>query len=90
MKKSHCKSVVRMQRDTTVGIPIFPSDGTSRIRFTGQSQQAHSQPDTSGPPKTYLLGVADIIPKSAKNVKVFVILSERSESKDLSLSSQRY
>ena len=61
------------------GILIFPSDGTSRIRFTGQSQQAHSQPDTSGPPKTYLLGVADIIQKPAKNVKVFIILSERSE-----------
>ena len=90
MKKSHCKSVVRMQRDTTVGIPIFPSDGTSRIRFTGQSQQAHSQPDTSGPPKTYLLGVGDSIPKLSENVKVFVILSERSESKDLSLSRQRY
>ena len=51
------------------GILIFPSDGTSRIRFTGQSQQAHSQPDTSGPPKTYLLGVADIILKLANNVK---------------------
>lgn len=69
MKKSHCKSVVRMQCDTTVGIPIFPSDGTSRIRFTGQSQQAHSQPDTSGPPKTYLLGVGDSIPKLSENVK---------------------
>ena len=51
------------------GILIFPSDGTSRIRFTGQSQQAHSQPDASGPPKTYLLGVDDIIPILAKNVK---------------------
>ena len=55
------------------GILIFPSDGTSRIRFTGQSQQAHSQPDTSGPPKTYLLGVGDSIPKLSENVKVFVI-----------------
>lgn len=51
------------------GILIFPSDGTSRIRFTGQSQQAHSQPDASGPPKTYLLGVGDSIQKLAKNVK---------------------
>ena len=58
-----------MQRDTTVGIPIFPSDGISRIRFTGQSQQAHSQPDASGPPKTYLLGVDDIIQKMGKIVK---------------------
>ena len=67
-----------MQRDTTVGIPIFPSDGISRIRFTGQSQQAHSQPDASGPPKTYLLGVDDIIQKMGKIVKHrSVILSER-------------
>ena len=51
------------------GILIFPSDGTSRIRFTGQSQQAHSQPDASGPPEMYLLCVTDIIPKLTKNVK---------------------
>ena len=31
---------------------IFPSDGTNRIRFTGKSYQAQSQPDASGPPKT--------------------------------------
>ena len=31
---------------------IFPSDGISRIRFTGQSHKALSQPDASGPPKT--------------------------------------
>ena len=79
-----------MQCDTFFGILIFPSDGTSRIRFTGQSRQAHSQPDPSGPPKTYLLGVDDIMPILAKNVKVFIILSERSESMDLSLSRQRY
>ena len=36
---------------------IFPSDGISRIRFTGQSYKAHSQPDASGPPKTYLRAV---------------------------------
>ena len=35
-------------------ICIFPSDGTSRIRFTGQDYQVQSQPDASGPPKTYL------------------------------------
>ena len=51
------------------GILIFPSDGTSRIRFTGQSQQAHSQPDASGPPKTYLLCAGDIIAKVSENVK---------------------
>lgn len=34
---------------------IFPYDGTNRIRFTGQSHKAQSQPDASGPPKTYLL-----------------------------------
>ena len=33
---------------------IFPSDGTNRIRFTGQDYQVQSQPDASGPPKTYL------------------------------------
>ena len=57
-----------MQRDTTVGIPIFPSDGISRIRFTGQSQQAHSQPDASSPPKTYLHSVVDIIQKVGRIV----------------------
>ena len=36
---------------------IFPSDGISRIRFTGQDYQVQSQPDASGPPKTYLLVV---------------------------------
>ena len=36
---------------------IFPSDGTNRIRFTGKGYQAHSQPDASGPPKTYLRAV---------------------------------
>ena len=36
-------------------ICIFPSDGANRIRFTGQSAAAaQSQPETSGPPKTYL------------------------------------
>ena len=30
---------------------IFPSDGTSRIRFTGQGYKALSQPDASGSPK---------------------------------------
>ena len=32
---------------------IFPSDGTNRIRFTGKGYKSHSQPDASGPPKTY-------------------------------------
>ncbi len=41
---------------------IFPSDGTSRIRFTGQSYQTQSQPDASGPPKTFFaLRTVDII-----------------------------
>ena len=35
-------------------ICIFPSDGTNRIRFTGKDYRVHSQPDASGPPKTYL------------------------------------
>ena len=69
MKKIALQTRLRMQCDTFFGILIFPSDGTDRIRFTGQSQQAHSQPDASGPPKTYLLSVADIIPILAKNVK---------------------
>ena len=47
----------------------FPSDGISRIRFTGQSQQAHSQPDPSGPPKTYLLCAGNSIAKQSKYVK---------------------
>lgn len=34
---------------------IFPYDGTNRIRFTGKGYKSHSQPDASGPPKTYLL-----------------------------------
>ena len=34
---------------------IFPSDGTNRIRFTGQDYRVQSQPDASGPPKTYVL-----------------------------------
>ena len=34
---------------------IFPSDGTNRIRFTGKGYRTHSQPDASGPPKTYVL-----------------------------------
>ena len=34
---------------------IFPSDGTNRIRFTGKGYKTHSQPDASGPPKTYVL-----------------------------------
>ena len=34
---------------------IFPSDGTNRIRFTGKGYETHSQPDASGPPKTYAL-----------------------------------
>ena len=34
---------------------IFPSDGTNRIRFTGKDYRIHSQPDASGPPKTYVL-----------------------------------
>ena len=38
-------------------ICIFPSDGTSRIRFTGQDYQVQSQPDASGSPKTYLRAV---------------------------------
>ena len=36
---------------------IFPSDGTNRIRFTGKGYQAHSQPDASGPPKTYCFAI---------------------------------
>ena len=36
-------------------ICIFPSDGTNRIRFTGQDQiMVQSQPEASGTPKTYL------------------------------------
>ena len=31
---------------------IFPSDGISRIRFTGQGADAHSQPVLLGSPKT--------------------------------------
>ena len=46
---------MRSKRDSH--ICIFPSDGTSRIRFTGQDYQVQSQPDASGPPKTYLLAV---------------------------------
>ena len=42
-------------------ICIFPSDGTNRIRFTGKGYQAHSQPDASGSPKTYLLLRSEII-----------------------------
>ena len=34
---------------------IFPSDGTNRIRFTGQDHRVQSQPDASGSPKTYVL-----------------------------------
>ena len=34
---------------------IFPSDGISRIRFTGQDDQVQSQPAAAGTPKTYLL-----------------------------------
>ena len=33
---------------------IFPYDGTDRIRFTGQGQEALSQPVTAGTPKTKL------------------------------------
>ena len=46
---------MRSKRDSH--ICIFPSDGTSRIRFTGQDYRVQSQPDASGPPKTYLLAV---------------------------------
>ena len=35
-------------------IAIFSYDGTDRIRFTGLSHKAHSQPDASGSPKTRL------------------------------------
>ena len=38
-------------------ICIFPSDGISRIRFTGLGYGSHSQPDASGSPKTYLRAI---------------------------------
>ena len=48
---------------------IFPSDGISRIRFTGQSYKAHSQPDASGPPKTYLRAIYTYYRKFSRFVK---------------------
>ena len=48
---------------------IFPSDGTNRIRFTGQGDQAQSQPDASGPPKTYLFCDKVILTGEKENVK---------------------
>ena len=48
---------------------IFPSDGTNRIRFTGQGYQAQSQPDASGPPKTYLFCDRTILAGEKENVK---------------------
>ena len=52
---------------------IFPSDGTNRIRFTGKGYKSHSQPDASGPPKTYVLCDEIIIPcwqrKSRKKIQ---------------------
>ena len=48
---------------------IFPSDGTNRIRFTGQGYQAQSQPDASGPPKTYLFCDNPILAGERGNVK---------------------
>lgn len=47
-------------------ICIFPSDGTNRIRFTGKGYRAHSQPDASGPPKTYVLRDTFIILSSRR------------------------
>ena len=48
---------------------IFPSDGTSRIRFTGLGYGSHSQPDASGSPKTYLRAIYDHYNGYAENVK---------------------
>ena len=48
---------------------IFPSDGTNRIRFTGQGYRAQSQPDASGPPKTYLFCDKTILMGEWENVK---------------------
>ena len=47
---------------------IFPYDGTNRIRFTGKGYRTHSQPDASGPPKTYVL--CDCLYYIAAGVKV--------------------
>ena len=46
-------------------ICIFPSDGTNRIRFTGQGMHAQSQPNASGPPKTYLLAIDLLYPSDS-------------------------
>ena len=53
IKVSHCKPI-QVQCDTVPisHICIFPSDGISRIRFTGQDTRlVQSQPATSGTPK---------------------------------------
>ena len=52
-KVSHCKPI-QVQCDTVPisHICIFPSDGISRIRFTGQDTRlVQSQPEASGTPK---------------------------------------
>jgi len=50
-------------------ICIFPSDGTSRIRFTGLGYESHSQPDASGSPKTYLRAIYIYYIQHGANVK---------------------
>ena len=56
-----------MRLESESHICIFPSDGTNRIRFTGQNYQVQSQPDASGPPKTYLFcDLKHIIAKAAE------------------------
>ena len=48
---------------------IFPYDGTNRIRFTGKGYKSHSQPDASGPPKTYLQAICDHYTAQWRSVK---------------------
>ena len=76
-------------------ICIFPSDGTNRIRFTGKGYQAHSQPDASGSPKTYLLLRSEIIIAqirclSRKNYAAGLLASQKKRGEKQRFSPQTY